>query len=313
MSYPANLYQGWGAAEAQADFNATGGAGKAGGGDSGGGGNGGGGDNRISAPDLAKLATQAAGIIHPYYVELAKQAKGNFDEAIRIMKADYTGGVKKAKEDFALATKYGEGDLNTALAKLGVDFTKENESNIGDLNKRGIAVYQNNPDGTPNVVTGATFNPNYSSSAYTFNPGVSGTNPNVGNLGRGGFEAEQLRKDQSLRAEATMRAGMKPLEAAGINLKQQTNAPAGFNPSDPLNSGVDLASAGALERNLAGSYQPKKESFTNTLINQKSQENQDINNIASAYGNTQQKAIDANAQNQIQKQYNTDFLTSGLT
>lgn len=276
------------------------------------GGDGSSGSNQLSAPDLAKLSLQAAGIIHPYYVELAKQAKGNFDEAIKLMQGDYTAGVKKAKEDNALAVKYGAGDLNNALSTLGLNFNTENQKQTNDLNQRGIAVYQNNPDGTPNVVTPGTFNPSFNTTDYSFNQGVSGPNSNMANLGRGGYEAEQARQDQSLRAEATMRAGMKPIEAAGLTLKQQTN-PGTFNPNDPLNPATDLSQAGSLERGLAGNYQPAKTSYLNTLTSQKAQENADINNIAQTYGQTQQKSIDTNAQNQLQKQYNTDFVQSGLT
>lgn len=307
-----SFYSNWAdAGRVEGDLRA-GGNGVSGGGP-GGSSSGGGSSGQISAPDLAKLSLQAAGIVHPYYAELAKQAKGNFDEAVRLMQGDYTAGVKKAKEDNALAVKYGSGDLNNALDQLGLSFAKENDSNISKLNERGAAVYQNNPDGTPSVVTPGTFNPSFDPNTFNYNAGVSGTNPNINNLGRGGYEAEQARKDQSLRAEATMRAGMKPLEQAGITLKQTTNTPAGFNPNDPLNKNVDLSQAGSLERNLAGSYQPKKESYLSTLGQQKQQENQSINNIASTYGNTQQKAIDQNAQDQLNKQYNTDFLQSGLT
>lgn len=301
-------YQGWGDQQADADFAATGGAGKGSSNSSNGSSNG-----QLSAPDLAKLSLQASGIIHPYYVELAKQAKGNFDEAIKLMQGDYTAGVKKAKEDNALAVKYGAGDLNNALATLGLNFNKENEKQLDTLNSRGMAVYQNNPDGTPNVVQTPTFNPSFDPNNPTsYNAGVSGPNSNQANLGRGGYEAEQARQDQQLRAEATMRAGMKPIEAAGLSLKQQTN-PGAFNPNDPLNKNVDLSQTGSLERNLAGSYQPAKTGYLNTLQSQKAQENADINNIAQTYGQTQQKSIDANAQNQLQKQYNTDFVTSGLT
>lgn len=300
-------YQGWGDAQADADFAATGGAGKGSPNSPDGSSNG-----QLSAPDLAKLSLQAAGIVHPYYQQLAVQAKGNFDEAVKLMQGDYTAGVKKAKEDNALAVKYGAGDLNNALATLGLNFNTENQKQIGDLNQRGAAVYQNNPDGTPNVVTPGTFNPSFDTNTYDTNAGVSGPNSNMANLGRGGYEAEQARQDQQLRAEAAMRAGMKPIEAAGLTLKQQTN-PGTFNPNDPLNPATDLSQAGSLERGLAQSYQPAKTSYLNTLESQKSQENADINNIAQTYGQTQQKSIDTNAQNQLQKQYNTDFVNSGLT
>lgn len=298
-------YQGWGDAEANADFKATSGAGKfpQGGGSSGGGG----GYTPISAPDLAKIRTDIAGIIHPYYQKLAAQANGNFDEAIKLMQADYSSGVKKAKEDFAYAEKYGTGELNNALSSLGVDFTKENESNIDSLNKRGIATYE----GEGNVVKPGTFNPSFDPSALTFNAGVSGTNPNMSNLGRGGFEAEQLRKDQALRAEATMRAGMKPLEGAGLTLKRTTSAD-GFDPNKPLNYTGDYSSLGTEERNLASSYRTQKNDLVSNLQQLPQQEAQTVNNLAGDFASTSTKGIDETARNQIQKQYNTDFVQGGF-
>ena len=272
--------------------------------------NGGGGSTQLSAPDLGKLSQQAADIIHPYYVELAKQAKGNFDEAIKLMTSDYKSGVKRAKEDFAYEQKYGTANLNSALSTLGLDFTKENESTIGDLNKRGAAVYQNNPDGTPNVVQGATFNPSFDPNTYDFNAGVSGPNANMSNLGRGGYESEQMRKAQSLRAEATMRAGMKPLEAAGINLRQTTNA-GSFDPNNPLAAG-DYSQYGSLERSLQSGYKTQKNDYLERLLAQRAQERGEISNIAGQYGNTKTGAIDEASKNQMQKQYNTDFVQSGL-
>lgn len=296
---------------AENDFRATGGVGKGpdGGGSSGGGG--GGQDNRSSAADIAKLSSQAAGIIHPYYVELARLSQGNFDQAVKLMKNDYTAGVKVAKENFAYEQKYGTQNLNGALSALGVDFNKENEATVDKLNERGMAVYQNNPDGTPNVVTPGSFNPSYDANTYTSNQGVSAMNPNMSKLGRGGVEAENLRRDQQLRAEATMRAGMKPLEASGIQFKQTTNA-TGFNPDKPMAYSGDPANLGFAERKLQETFAPKFQEFTNTSIQQRAQERSDIANTASLYANTKDKSIGAEAEAQLRKDYNTDFIKSGL-
>src|ERR1035437_1123676 len=304
-------YQGWGDAGANADFNATGGAGK-------GSPNGGssGGSGQISAPDLANLRKQVAGIIggnptadnpHPYYYELAAKANGNFDQAIKIMQGDYTSGVKKAKEDYALQQSTGQGDLQNSMAQLGLTFKGENNNQDDSLNKRGMATYQNNPDGTPNVVTGASFTPTYNTNDFSFSSGVGGTPSNQANLGQGGTEADLLRSSQALRAEATARAGMKPLQQAGLTLKQTTN-PGTFDPNKPLASVGDAANMGSLERNLQSGYQTQFTNLTDTAAAQKAQQNTDINSIANTYGTTQQKAIDANSQKSIQDQYNTSFV-----
>lgn len=300
-------YVGWNDPNAIiADYKATGGSGK--GGSTGGAG--GSGYSPISAPDLAQLRTQVSSAIHPYYQELAKQANGNFDEAVKLMQGDYQSGVKKAKEDYAYAQKYGVGELNNALSTLGLDFNKQNDSFSDNLNQRGAAVYQNNPDGTPNVVQTASFNPTYDANAYTFNPGVSGPNPNTTNLGRGGYEANQLRQNQSLQAEAQMRASMKPLEAAGMSFKQSTN-PNGFDPSRPLDYTGDYGQLGSQERSLAGNYQTNKNQLTSTLQGLTGQEAEQTNQLAQSYAGNQIKSLDANAQNSLQKQYQSKFLATG--
>lgn len=317
-------YRGWGDTEADYDFAATGGAGK-GGPSSGGNSSSNGGYQPISAPDLAKIRGQISDLLgtqptaanpHPYYYELAKQAQGDFNTAVKLMQADYSTGTKKAKEDYALAKSQGVGDLQGALGTLGLNFNAENEKTLNDLNQRGAAVYQNNPDGTPNVVTPGTFNPTFDVDNQTYNAGVSGTNPNMANLGRGGYEAEQLRQDQQLRAEAAMRAGMKPLQAAGLNLKQQTNAPAGFNINDPKTyptTQEGLNGLGSSELAAVKAYQNAVSGYNTQSANLANQRSTDINNLSSTFANTSTKALDENAQNQIQKQYNTDFVQSGLT
>lgn len=305
-------YTGWGDAEARADFNATGGSGKFT--FNTGGGGGGGGYTPISAPDLAKLREQVYGAVNPYYQELAKQSKGDFDLAIKMMTADYQQGVKEAKENLAFTQKYGKSELQNALDTLGLNFTRENEAIQDTLNKRGMAVYQNNPNGTPNVVTGANYNPSYDANAYTYNAGVSGQSPNLANLGRGGVEAERLRQDQSLRAEATMRAGMKPLEQAGISFKQFTNPNTGFNPANPAAStqGADLSQLGSSELGALKGYNTQTQKYRDTAQELANRQAQEVNNLASQYAGLGVRSIDTNLQNQIQKQYKTDFIQGGI-
>lgn len=319
--YGTDAYTGWGETEASYDARNKGISANSNSSSSGNNG----GYTPISAPDVAKIRDQISNLLgtqptadnpHPYYYELAKQAKGDFNTAVQLMTSDYTTGVKKAKEDYALQQSQGTGDLNNALSSLGLNFTTENNKEMDDLNKRGMAVYQNNPDGTPNVVTPGTFNPSFDVNNQSYNAGVSGTNPNIANLGQGGTEAEQLRSDQQLRAEAAMRAGMKPLQAAGLNLKQQTNPGTTFNINDPKTYPTDaagLAQLGTSEQAAVKAYQTAVSGYNTQSANLASQRSQDINNLTSTYANTSTKGLDQSAQNQIQKQYTTDFVQSGAT
>lgn len=303
-------YQGWDDASANADFNATHGAGK---GNPNGGAGGSGGYSPIQAPDLANLQQQVYNVVNPYYQELAKQAKGDFNTAIDMMKADYTQGTRQAKENLAYATKYGLGELSNTLGTLGVNFNQQNEQMMDTLNKRGAAVYQNNPDGSPNVVQPASFNPSYDANAYTVNPGVSGPNPNMPNLGRGGYEADQLRQTQSLQAQAQMRAAMKPLEQAGLSYKQYTNPNAGFDPSNPGRStqGADLSQLGTAELGQLKGYNTQTQNYRDKAQGLANQQTQAVTSLANQYGGLGVKSIDSNLQNQLQKQYSTNFVQGG--
>lgn len=337
MGYAADLvnagytgYQGWSDANAMADFQKTNGVGKsptpvnnsspaAPGGSNSSSSMAGlqpdGSYVPFTAPDLSNLRNQAYGIINPYYQELAKQAKGDFNTAVQMMTADYQQGQRQAKETLAYQNKYGGGELQNALSTLGLTFNTENQNNADALNKRGMAVYQNNPNGNPNVIQGADFNPSFDTSNYTYNTGISGPNPNLANLGQGGNETEQLRQSQALRAEATARAGMKPLEQAGISFKQQYNPNSGFDPNNPAAStqGADLSKLGTGELGELKNYNTQTQQYRNQAQQLSNQQSQDINNLASQYAGLNIKSIDSASQNQLQKQYNTNFINSGLT
>lgn len=306
-------YQGWGDAEANADYNATGGSGKftGGSGQSGGAG----GYTPLQAPDLANLQSQVYGIVNPYYQQLATQAKGDFNTAVQMMSTDYQQGVKQAKESLALTQKYGTGDLNNTLATLGLTNNKDNQSFLDTLNQRGMAVYQNSANGDPNVVKTSSFNPTYDPNAYTFNAGVSGQNPNIANLGRGGYEADQLRQNQSLQAEAALRAGMKPLEQAGLSYKQQYNPNSGFDPNNPAAStqGTNLANLGTAETGELKSYNTATQNYRNTAQDLANQQTQAVTSLANQYGSLGVKSLDSNLQNQLNKQYQTNFVSSGIS
>lgn len=296
------------------DFNATGGQGKGPDGSSGGGGGGGGGGGlpQVSAADMVKLRQQAYDATSSYYQKLAEEAQGDFNKAIEIMTSDYKQGVRQAKEKYAYEQKYGKGALDNALESLGVSFGKENESLVDSLNKRGMATYQNNPNGTPNVVTTEGFDPQTNTEDFSFSSNL--TQPNqTANLGRGGFEVGRLQKEQGLRAEAEMRARMQPLEQSTMNLKNFTNPNAGFDPSKPGQStqGIDRSTLGQAESNLYQQNYNQSKTLRETLQGQANQRSQDINSIAGNAANIGQNSLSQDMINQIQKERTTGFVQGG--
>lgn len=302
-------YAGWPDAGAAADFAATGGAGKgnpAGAGN----GSGSGGYSPVSAPDIAKLREQVYGIVNPYYVELAKQAKGDFDTAVKMMTTDYSQGTRQAKEKLAYEQKYGTADLKNSLSSLGLQIGQENRTEQDKLNQRGMAVYQNNPDGTPNVVQPGTFNPTYDTNAYTYNGGVNASPTE--NLGQGGQEFGRLRQDQALRSEALLRTKMQPLEQAGLSFKQYTNPGSGFDINNPSAYTGDRSQLGTAETSAIKSYNTNTQNYRNTSQDLANQRSNAINGIATQYANTSTKGLDQNATNQLQKEYTNDFIQGGI-
>lgn len=298
-------YQGWGDAQADADFRATGGAGK-GGSNNGGSSGGSGGYQQVSAADIAKLQEQIYGIVSPYYQALAEKSKGDFNVAKQIMLTDYQQGTRQAKEKLSYEQKYGQADLKNSLSSLGLTFGNENDQLVDKLNQRGMAVYE----GQGNVVQPGAFTPSYDTDAYTYNPGVNASPTE--SLGRGGQELGKLRQDQALRSEALLRTKMQPLEQAGLNFKQYTN-PNGFDPNNPSAFTGDKSQLGTAETSALKQYSNAQQDYTQRLIDQKAQQTQNVTNLANTYANTSNRSLDTNATNQLQKQYNTDFLQSGLT
>lgn len=306
-------YTGWDRGNAQADFNSTGGPdfNDGGGGGGGGSGGGGGGFQPLSAPDLAKLREQVYTTISPYYEELAKQAKGDFDLAVKMMTTDYQQGVREQKENLALTNKYGQAAFTNALDTLGVTFGNENRQLVDNLNKRGMAVYQNNPDGTPNVVTPGTLNPTYNFNDYTYGQNIP-VQQNAANTGYGGTELGRLRQDQSLRAEAEMRAKMQPLESAGLNFKQQTNPGSGFDPTKPGAYTGDRSKLGGLETGLLNKSNTAEQGYRDTTQNLANQRSQEVNNLAGQFANTGTKTLDTNLTNQLAQERQNTFIRGGV-
>lgn len=253
-NYPG--YAQWGTAEMLADFAATGGSGKGGGARPGTAAAGG--FQPLTAPDVNKLQDQAFEMLKPYYLQLAKEAQGDFTRAKQILEEDYTSGVRQATEDYLTKERTTKEDLASNLKDLGVTFGQESEQKIDELNKRGMAVYQNNPDGTPNVV-GA--------------PGADNAN-----LGRGGTEIDRLRQNQTLRQQAVQRTADRTLETAGLTRNRYTSTggvnTSGMNPTQTASAlaapGVDRSKLGKSELDLirgteqaTRSYQQEGQSLAN--------------------------------------------------
>lgn len=259
-------YRGWSDASAQADFNATKGAGKGGptGGRSGG-------FQAVQPPDLQAIEDKVYNQLKPYYMQLLTESQGDLTRATDILKQDYAKGTRQAKQDYARETGYATNDLSDTLKGLGITFTNEQENKIDDLNKRGMGVYDNNPDGSLNTLgvrlpLEGTADPT-SANLNTLNPGspdMSGMNvgnpaPNNANLGRGGVELSRLQQDQALRQQAIQRSANQKIQGLGTDFTRYTN-PNATDPSmrgtaeNTLNRGINSETRAGQQR-AEGLYQ----------------------------------------------------------
>jgi hypothetical protein len=287
----------------------------------GGGSSSGGGFQPFSAPDVAKLREQVYKTLQPYYLQLAKEAQGDFDRASKILQEDYVKGTRDQRVEFAFTQKQQTDELKNTLTSLGITNLEDQESSIDKLNQRGMAVYQNNADGTPNVVRPSQI--------------VSNTNTNVapgqaidststiispqGNLGRGGYELAQLQQAQKLRQEAQQRSLTKPIEAAGIQLKQYTNLPSGIDPNqspDQLTKalaapGVDRSQLGSAEQGLIRGTEQKTRELQQTQEDLSNQRNQDVSQVAGGLASTGTKALGSEMENQLLKERQANFVNTG--
>lgn len=302
-------YAGWGDAAAQADFNATKGNGKF----TGGGGSNGGGFQQVKAPDLSAIEDKVYNQLKPYYMQLLTESNGDLKRATDILHQDYQKGVRVAGEDYSRNLGYDMGDLKNQLDSLGITFQNEQESKVDDLNKRGMAVYDQDPNGATNALgvklpNGGSYNP-ASANLANYNPnspdqsGMGAYNPmgNLNNLGRGGVELDRLAQDQALRQEALQRSQNQRIQGLGIDLKRYTN-PGATDPSqmgtaeNTLNRGIDQSTRDAQTR-AEGLYQQLGQ---NTL------------NLSTGFANSGVDASKANVANL----YNTDqqktFVNSGV-
>lgn len=110
-------YQGWDDAGAEADFKATGGAGKR---TSGGGGGG-------FSFDFAEEAKKAYGELGAYYDRILREAKGDVNMAISRLDEDYARGERYKKQNIAVELDAVETQRKQAL-----------KSNVANAQSRGI-------------------------------------------------------------------------------------------------------------------------------------------------------------------------------
>lgn len=245
-----------------------------------------GGYQPISAPDLNKLETQSFDLLKPYYLQLAKEAQGDFTRATSLLEEDYSSGVRQAVEDYQLKSRNANQDLTSSLASLGITFGNENEQKVDDLNKRGMAVYEQDPNGANNVV-----DPN---------------NPQSFNLGRGGMELGRLAQDQGLRKQAVQRTADRQIEEAGITKNRYTNTggvdTSGMSASDASTAlaapGVDRSQLGSSELSLIRGKENATRSYQQTTEGLANQYTQAGLGLAGSVAGLQQKEIPEALKNQ---------------
>lgn len=314
-------------AQAQQIMNDTGGGDEGavlayfrGGGSSGGDG----GFKPLSATDVADVAKTVANNpkLIAYYTQLAKEAQGDFDRAVSIMKEDYVKGVRDQKIQYAFSRDQQLKELNNTLNQLGISNFQDQRDTIDDLNKRGMAVYQNNTDGASNVLKTSDINSNTDFNATdNFNNTSTIQNPQNPQMGEGGFELAQLQRKQQLQQEAQQRAATKPIEQAGIQLKQYTNLPAGINPNLPPDqlvtalaaSGVDRSSLGSAEQGLVRGKEQETRQLQQTQEDLSNQRASDVSNISGQIAASGSKAGAEQLANQVFQNKQNTFVSTGTT
>lgn len=280
---------------------------------SGGGGSGGSGFKPLSAPDVAKLRDQVFNTLKPYYTQLLTEVNGDFDRATAKLQEDYVKGVRDAKVNYAFVKKTQTDELMNTLASLGITNLKDQDTTIDDLNKRGMAVYQNDGDGTNNVVKDSAIDANLDNNTSKIR------NPQNGNMGRGGFELARLQEEQRLRQEASQRAATKPIEQAGISLKQYTNLPAGVDPNQSPDKlaialaapGVDRSTLGTSEQDLIRNTEDARRAQQKSREALNDQQANDTSNISGQLASNQINSLDSNLTNEIQKEHQGAFVNTG--
>lgn len=149
-------YAGWGDAEAQADFQATGGAGK-------GGSSGGGGSGASNLADFANVFAQATGStlelppinvksfeeyeaaalaeLRPYYERILKEEGGDVEKAKVRIEEDYQRGIRISREDYEVQKKaYGQ---EMAPGQTLPDYYNKNKYQLGTFPEEGVTALEN--------------------------------------------------------------------------------------------------------------------------------------------------------------------------
>lgn len=276
----------------------------------------------LSAPDLTNLEDQVYQTLKPYYLKLAQQAQGDYSTAVKLLNSDYTKGVRDANANYAFAQTYGVDALKNTLSTLGVTNLTDQTSAIDKLNGRGFAVGQNGPNGEVNALRPSAITANQGpitpGQPIDFSSNVA--NPaNPSTVGQGGLELSQLQQSQQLRQEAEQRAALKPIEQAGIQLKQYTNTPAGVT-IDPSNPSASLANLNPDQLGQLGSAEQGlvKGSVSAAQTARDAQEQQaqnlqnDVFSKATALGSAGIKEAGNTVSNLANKTDISNFVTQGV-
>lgn len=281
-----------------------------------------GGTKALTAPDVAALRDQVYKTLQPYYTQLAKESQGDFNRAVQSLQEDYVKGTRDAKINYAFTQNQQSEELKNTLSTLGITNTQDQDALIDNLNKRGMAVYQNNPDSTPNAVQRSAITSNTDTNIPVGTP-INDTstimNPQDAQMGRGGYELAQLQEQQRLRQEAQQRAATKPIEDAGIKLKQYTNLPAGVDPNLPPDqlakalsaSGVDRSQLGTAEQGLVRGEEQQTRDLQKTQEDLANQRSGEVGNIAGGLAATGTKSLGSEMENELLQEQKNTFVNSG--
>lgn len=302
-------YAGWQDAEATANFNATGGSGK----QTRGGGGSSSGFKSVQAPDIKALQDKVYEQLKPYYAELLKRSGNDLKRATDILHEDYAKGTRQALEDYNRQTGTSLADLKGSMESLGLSFLNEQESKIDNLNKRGMATYDNDPNGLLNSLgiqlpnspdlNPASANLNTLDVNNPDNSGMGAARPiaNASSLGRGGVELGRLQQDQALRQQALQRSANNKIQGLGIDYKRYTNP----NATDPSQRGT---AENSLNRGIAS----ETNAAQNRNINLNEQLGQNTLNLAQGFAASGTEASKANVSNLYNKDNLNTFINTGV-
>lgn len=269
---------------------------------------GGGGFQQVQPPDLKAIEDKVYNQLKPYYLQLLTESNGDYTRAVDRLHQDYQKGIRVASEDFGTQTGQELASLHNSLNTLGINFNQEQDKKVDELNSRGMAVYQNSPDGQYNVVqktlpNSGSMNPAGAAAGQVDNSGINPTESiaNSQNLGEGGNELNQTLQDQQLRQEAVQRASNNKLQQYGIDYKRLTNP----NATDPSQQGALENSQNRGLEDAARQKQQTGENLYNQLQNQTLQ-------ISQGFANSGVNADKANLDNKFSTDQVNQFINKGV-